>query len=342
MKNNLLAFSFLVVMTGLCVSTKALAQDMHFSHYFNSPMQQNPAHAGAFDGDWRVGLNYRNQWQSVTVPWRTFDLFGDINIMDDTEKPFYFGAGLLIMRDKAGDGALGTMKFLGSGAVHYRIKKQEQHTLSAGIQLGYVRKSIDWNKLYFHNQWNDATFDPNLPSFEQYKGNSLGYPDASVGLLYRNYHKQNINYYASGALQHLIQPKETFYEGGSNKLGFRPTAGAGVSVMVTGQLSVSPSVHYMTQKKASELLVGGMLGYDITGESQKKMVVYGGVYNRMKDAFFPVIGMDYGPWRGFVSYDVNTSELKPASNGRGGIELSLVYIGGTVPQPEGYMMCPRF
>lgn len=339
------------IYTALCLfavvalsSTKAFSQDMHFSHYFMnmSPMQQNPATAGAFDGDWRAGLNYRNQWQSVTAPWRTFDAYGDLGFMKNPTKPFYLGAGLFIMRDVAGDGDLGVTKVMANGAFHFKIKNLEQHTLSGGLQLGYVRKSIDWNKLYFHNQWNDASFDQGLPSFEQYSGSSLGYVDAAFGVVYRNQTNDRYNYYASGALHHLLGSKETFYDGGTNKLGMRPVIGAGVGVSVTTKLSVSPSFNYMSQKKASELLLGIMAGYDITGESAKKMVVYGGVYTRMKDAFYPAIGMDYGPWRGFVSYDVNTSELQPASGSRGGIELSLQYVGGVMPKPQIMMMCPRY
>jgi type IX secretion system PorP/SprF family membrane protein len=324
-------------------SFSAKAQDLHFSQYFASPLMQNPANTGLFSGTWRAGLNYRNQWQSVTVPWRTYDLYGDMKLLDKEDKPVYFGAGLIVARDKAGDGDLGTTKVLASGAVHVKLKKQNSHTLSAGVQLGYVRKSIDWNKLYFNSQWNDQAFDQSLPQFENYKGSGIGYPDLAAGLVYSNYEHNDFNYYASASIMHLIKPHESFYKSGDNNLGFRPVIGAGGTYVVGGGVSVSPSVHYMSQKKASELMAGIMLGYDISGAGYQRVVVYGGAYNRMKDAFYPTVGLDYGPWRGFINYDVNYSQLKVASGGRGAFELSLAYTGGMELLPRIIdIPCPRF
>ena len=42
------------------------AQDRHFSQFFNSPIQLNPALAGVIDGTYRVNLNYRDQWNKLT------------------------------------------------------------------------------------------------------------------------------------------------------------------------------------------------------------------------------------------------------------------------------------
>ena len=37
-------------------------QDIHFSQYYNTPAFVNPANVGAFNGDLRGIVNYRNQW----------------------------------------------------------------------------------------------------------------------------------------------------------------------------------------------------------------------------------------------------------------------------------------
>ncbi len=47
---------------------------------------------------------------------------------------------------------------------------------------------------------------------------------------------------------------------------------------------------------------------------------------RAKDAGFVVGGIKYDAWNVGVSYDINTSNLRPASNGRGGFEFSVIYI----------------
>jgi hypothetical protein len=54
-------------------------QDLHFSQFMNSPLTTNPANTGFIPGgDYRVGINYRNQWSSVMlIPYKTMSAFGD-------------------------------------------------------------------------------------------------------------------------------------------------------------------------------------------------------------------------------------------------------------------------
>ena len=47
------------------------AQDVHFSQYYNTPAFVNPANVGAFNGDLRGIINYRNQWSSIDSPFET-------------------------------------------------------------------------------------------------------------------------------------------------------------------------------------------------------------------------------------------------------------------------------
>ena len=48
-----------------------MAQDIHFSQFSETPLLRNPALAGIFSGDLRIQAVYRNQWNSVTVPYQT-------------------------------------------------------------------------------------------------------------------------------------------------------------------------------------------------------------------------------------------------------------------------------
>lgn len=69
------AFSF-----AMLIASYVHAQDIHFSQYYSAPLTINPALTGGFAGDYRAGVNYRSQWVSVTVPYRTFDIYGDLNL----------------------------------------------------------------------------------------------------------------------------------------------------------------------------------------------------------------------------------------------------------------------
>ena len=61
----------------LVLSFGVVAQDIHFSQFFNAPLALGPGMIGQFDGEYRANGIFRQQWRSVTVPYRTFGLGGD-------------------------------------------------------------------------------------------------------------------------------------------------------------------------------------------------------------------------------------------------------------------------
>src|ERR1044071_8344426 len=78
---------------------KIMAQvDSHFSQFYAYPLWLNPGLTGVTDGDYRITAIYRNQWRSVTAPFSTMGLSGDVV----TNKNLNIGAN--IMNQTAGDG----------------------------------------------------------------------------------------------------------------------------------------------------------------------------------------------------------------------------------------------
>jgi hypothetical protein len=89
-----------------------------------------------------------------------------------------------------------------------------------------------------------------------------------------------------------------------------------------------------------------MLGWNavVKGAINSVFTVYAGAYYRHKDAVIPVFKLRYKDLSLGVSYDVNISGLKAASNMRGGYEIMLIKTGN-FPNNEaaaGKVMCPRF
>ena len=99
--------SILAIFACLCFAGKAGAQSMHFSQYYNAPLLLNPANAGLMpEYDFRLGANYRNQWATLPVPYKTMSAFGDLKIGGNREgeHPNWIGLGGALFTDKAGDG----------------------------------------------------------------------------------------------------------------------------------------------------------------------------------------------------------------------------------------------
>ena len=71
----------IIVFILILINSFLNAQDIHFSQYYASPMTVNPAYTGMFNGTYRVGANYRNQWASVSVPYKTFAAYADYGLL---------------------------------------------------------------------------------------------------------------------------------------------------------------------------------------------------------------------------------------------------------------------
>ena len=88
----------------LLCQLSAHAQDVGYSQFYDQPLLRNPALAGIFEGDVRVTASYRNQWESVTVPYRTYSLSAEYKtpfhalLSENSTVTF----GLQLMRDVAG------------------------------------------------------------------------------------------------------------------------------------------------------------------------------------------------------------------------------------------------
>src|SRR5688500_3165931 len=72
MKNILLKKVWVLCSFFICHNS--VSQDIHFSQFFEAPLLRNPSLAGIFGVDFRVQRVYRNQWNSVTVPYQTASL----------------------------------------------------------------------------------------------------------------------------------------------------------------------------------------------------------------------------------------------------------------------------
>ena len=69
--------------------------------------------------------------------------------------------------------------------------------------------------------------------------------------------------------------------------------------------------------------------------------LWGRFTNNTTDALIPYVGLDYSDFSLGITYDVNVSSLQTASQSRGGIEISLIYIKKRSNGQHG-IPCPRF
>ncbi len=309
----------------------AIAQDIHFSQYDYSPLTLNPALTGVNSCDYRFSANYRNQWAFATnkSPYVTFDFAFDGKFMKD--KLFgrdYLGGGILIVTDDAGDGNIKTTKLMFSGAYNRFIDANNRHQIAIGAQGGMVQKRLDFSKLQFPNQFSNGGFDPDADHGERRLGDDLNYTDFAVGGLWQWAISDKYDARLGVAYYHLTKPKESFFDSLTlNQLDPRIVVHAGGRINLNPNLNLVPSILYMEQAKAPDLLIGSGIEYTLHPNNLANDLILGfGAWWRTGDAIILVPSAQYGKWRAGVSYDINISSLRNASNYKGGFEFSLMYV----------------
>jgi len=323
---------------GLFINT-CRAQDIHFSQFFSTPLTISPSNTGNYTGDWRVMANYRTQWKEIAKPYLTQSVGADGQFYLFTQK---ISGGLLIINDRSG-GTFQVNKIQLSGAYHKIIGK---HGFHAGIQPGFTLKSIGRNET-FPNQlnWGTGKFDPNLPNSETNLVYRLNYFDLNIGVGY-DYKMKRSEIFTSYAAYHINFPKETFL-GYRNILNPRHVYSLGYAWYAAPKLTLQPSVCIMGTDKASEFLFGTRVFYSLENDHSISRSIFAGVYDRkgfgnLNDAVFVVVGMNYKQYYGGISYDLNISQLKTASNYKGALEISFIYTGLSTRLTKTAIPCDRY
>lgn len=313
---------FWLISFTLFLSLLSFGQDIHFSQYFASPTTLNPAMTGGFNGDFRVGANYRKQW-FVTSAYSTFSAFGDMPLMKKKLNGDQMGVGIYFYNDNAGQGTVTTNNVMASYAYHKVLDRFDKHRLSLGVAVGFLQKRIDINKLTFESQFNgDDGFNTDISSGEAFDNTSVFNADINAGIVWNSRFSDHVNAYLGFTFSHISRPKENFLAGSDNRLSRKYTLHGSIDFTLGEYLHFIPGFMYLSQNTAQETMAGAAFGYDI---SENQSFYLGGWY-RIQDAFVAYLGYEVYNLRFGFSYDATTSSWKEANNGNGAVEVSLVYI----------------
>lgn len=322
------------------------AQDLHFSQFMQTPLLVNPAHTGFIpDGDYRMGVNYRNQWASVSAfPYKTMSVFGDAQLLQNSEQTGWLGLGGLLLRDVAGTSALTSTKVYGSVAYHQMIGNGS--LLGLGFNVGWANKSINTGGLTFPSQWNGQFFDVHQSGLAPVlASNNINYFDMQVGLNYAYFPNPSTFVNAGFSAMHLNRPQESFFDdptGIDNRIAVRYNGFLNASFKLNDQVIVSPHMYVSLQAKASEWVGGVNAQYNLSGDGAYTLT--GGLYYRYGESLIPMVGLGIKEMVLQFSYDATMSSLKNFNSRRGAFEFSLVKQGLTDPYRGNRResMCPTF
>ena len=305
----------------------------------------NPALTGLFNGDIRAHLNYKNQWKSIGSPYKTYALSYDMSVMKKKWDKSFLGVGFFAFSDKAGDTEFQTTQF--NLSVSGVVAVDESNTFSAGLQGGFAQKSLNSSSLQWSNQFDNGTFDASLASAETGAFSPFTYGDFSAGVNWHYLMNEQMVTNAGVAIYHANKPKQEFLTLSSEQLYTKMVLHADAHIgFGNDNFSLLPSILYLDQGPASELNFGTMIRYRLKEESRytgyiKETALSLGGYYRNGDSFIPSVLLEVANFAVGISYDINVSGLTTASNGRGGVEISLRYVNPN-PLKRGASKGPSF
>jgi type IX secretion system PorP/SprF family membrane protein len=307
------------------LSLSSLAQDIHFSQFFNSPLSLNPAYTGDIDAIWRANANFRSQWSAFPEPFNTTAATFDIPKYFDSKT---IGLGVGFIHDESGSLLLTADKVFISGAYEHTLVSM--HKIRAGIQIGFTHKSIDTRRITLPNQFDNTIGDFNqaIWSGEDQLNDKSSYMDVNIGATWSKS-------YAWGtpetgiAFYHVNYPKENFYKD-SERLAARLLLHGNLKYKIDDRYMLLPRFVSMIHKRATYFNIGSEVYYNLSIKSNIKKQLFLGLFvrnnfSKQPDALIFDAGLVFDNVKFGVSYDINISSLNTVTKYNGALEFALLY-----------------
>ena len=327
------------------------AQDKHFTQFYATPLTLNPALTGAFNGSYRVGGTYRDQWRNaLDDPYVTFETAIDVRFPLKLDPRFKdaFAVGLLFYSDKVSSIDFNTNQIALSGAFHKSLDHDNKQYLSAGFQVGIAQRNVNYENLTFGDQFNSVVgFE--FQTAEDLPENNFSFSDFNIGLNYAITPKKGLSFFVGAAMHHVFEPQVTFYpleDDGNSKLFAKYSAQLSAEIPLSERLSLIPRFLFATQGPHTEMNVGTNFRIKINDYNNSAVHIGGWVRpvgnsdsSTSVDAVIAMFGLELSSVLIGLSYDVNLTDLTTTQQGQGAFEISTTYLGNF---DDDSILCPKF
>ena len=332
---------FFGIVIGLLVSLSITAQDIHFSQFYMSPLNLNPALTGVMNCDQRAIVNYRNQWAGVLGANAYNTYSGSYDRRMAVGQDDFFGVGGTLWGDVAGASRFGSTQARLSASFSKKLggRRSVAHYLNIGADAGLTQRRVNPSDLRWPSQVTNGQFDPSVGSAEIIPNANFLFPDLSGGILWFSTLGDRKSFYIGGAMHHLNRPNVSFLNR-EESLYSRITIHAGGELPVGKTLSLRPDVVYMSQGPHMQINAGTSFRFKMdksplgnTGDLGQffQAGVWYRIGNRVdggihSDALILTTRFDFNQYGIGLSYDYNVSKLNQAAAANGSFELSVNYL----------------
>lgn len=330
------------------------AQDKLFTQAFAHPVDLNPAFSGAIDGRYRVTVAYRDQWRSIVEsPFTTMGIYGDFKIIPNDQKDDFFGAGFSLITDRTALYNVNQNILSLYGSYHKALNADKDQYLSAGLNFGIAQRNINYENIYFNDQFNGLD-QYSLTTAEILPSNNFGFMDLGLGVSYMTGLSDYSSMSFGISVDHIPGSSISFYnhsiqqdiEYPDVELDRKFTAFLSMELASNEYVAVLPRILWQSEGPHQMISAAALVKFDLTDHNNSAFHAGGGV--RLNQtvagglktsalylmAAYEVEGLLIG-----LSHDISTSSLSSQSPGRGAFELSISYTG---LYDNDETMCPTF
>jgi type IX secretion system PorP/SprF family membrane protein len=318
------------------------AQDLHYSQFYNSPQNINPALTGVFNGDHRYMVSMRDQWRFVPVPWFTLSGAYDRKLYALKGDHHFLGIGGSLNHDRQGDSKL-NLTSINANAAYHRVLNA-QNILSVGVTLGFASRGFNSKLLTWDKQWDGEIFNSSLPSGESFSDlERINFVESGMGINYRYQKDKRTFLDAGGSILHLIKPNSAFYNNDLADLPRRITLNAVGQFRALDFLDVQLHVMHQIQDTYDETIFGGVGKFYINQKRGKEFQFHAGLGYRTAKSLIPIFGLQVQNIYAGLSYDVDTNQFNDVVNSnKGGPEIHIRYIIANIKPLREAKVCPIY
>lgn len=338
---------FTLFIAAACSSGRA--QDQQFTQFYASPLLLNPGMTGAFEGRYRVGAIYRDQWRQVLdEPIRTFAVGADLRF-DAPGKSVYddaFGLGLTFATDKVNVVDFSTTQIALSMAYHKALDSDNRQFLSLGVQGALSQRNVNYESLNFQDEFNGVD-GYTLPTGEDLPENNFAYSDFNVGLNYSARFGRSGAIFAGAALHHILQPDISFFDNGAGgeKLFMKISGHLAANIPIkNSRTAFMPRALFAKQGEHIQVNAGANFRTAL-GKYGTTAFHIGGWARPVRnndsfglDAVVALVGIEFNNVLFGLSYDINLKALS-FNQRQGAFEISIAYLG---EYENEAILCPKF
>jgi type IX secretion system PorP/SprF family membrane protein len=355
-----------IVLLISCLNVYLIGQDLHFSYYQFTPLNVNPANAGAFSGSYRVSGIYSDKQAAITPrSFKTFTLSADAPIIRGIRKQDWIGVGVQadivgssgIHLNSSNDGSAApgstqTMTFVKAGlAYHLSLDKKQTNILTLGVQYSSGNRSIE-QLSQFDGRVKPQTglLDKDIEELEKLgksdpNGNAVvGIKDWSSGILF-NARRKNSDLKLGIALEGIFTPVIGFIKNPKDTAVYEKYRGINFhgeyDMTINKRVNIIPGFYYYNLGPATAFNVNTHATYQLDPEKDLKLTAGLGTRNLRAIIFYA--GAIIKDIKVGIAFDMDISTAVLASNNVGGFEICASYMGKIYkkPKPKPVIFCPR-